>query len=247
MIESMCNCYNCQKNTYHFSKGVPTNMSVRNCDVNNKYFDCYNTKVFKEQIEPRNLKGFINLNPDAINSQYDKTFGKVEYNFGYNDSDKKTGYLTNDPRLISAIRGGQKLVLDTPPINGGQIKLKDIYTDKTLENYGKKYNSYTDIKAGDIVYYIDRSIEDAFIPQIYQNNAYDTGILYQDPMTSMKPQYIRQPVYENNHLDTKRDNYNHGLSWLDDSIEQREDLIARQQLKNNQQKYSSRWTGNIHI
>jgi hypothetical protein len=32
-----------------------------------------------------------------------------------------------------------------------------------------------------------------------------------------------------------------------DSNEQREDIIARQQLKNNQQKYSARWTGNIFV
>jgi hypothetical protein len=66
-------------------------------------------------------------------------------------------------------------------------------------------------------------------------------------MSSLKPQYERQPVYRNNVLDTKRDNYSHGLSWLDDSCEQREDLIARQMRKNNQTKYSSRWTGNITI
>ena len=244
MIESMCNCYNCEKKKYKFSDGFPTNMSTRNFDINNKYFDCYDGKLFKEQIELRNLKGFINLNPETIDNQYDKSFGKVKYDYSNNP---KTGYLSNDPRLISAIRGGQKLVLDNPPINGGQIKLKDIYTEPTMQNYGQKYNCYEDIKAGDIIYYIDRSIEDAFIPEIFQNNAYDTGILYQDPMSSLKPQYERQPVYRNNLLDTKKDTYNHGLSWLDDSCEQREDLIALQMKKQNKHKYSARWTGNISI
>jgi hypothetical protein len=217
------------------NNGIPTNLSVRNCEIPS-YFNTYNIIKFKEQNEPRMLNDYINLNPQAIDSKYDKSFAKTN-----------NGYTTNDPRLISAFHNGQHLHLDTPPINGGQVKLADIYTDVNMKNYGQKYTSYADIKAGDINYYIDRSIEDAFIPEIYQNNAQTTGYLWKDPMGSMKPQYDRKPIYNNNVINTTQNRYNHKLSWLDDSNEYRENLMASQQLKNNQQKYSSRWTGNIHM
>ena len=60
----------------------------------------------------------------------------------------------------------------------------------------------------------------------------------------MKPQYNRTPIKIPNLLETKNDN-NHGeLTWMRDSLETREDLIASQMNRNNQRKYSSRWSGN---
>ena len=237
---SSCNCYKCTTNNYKFSdKGKPTNMSVRNCNFPN-YFDCYDKKQFKEQIEPRNIKGYINLNPTCIDKLYDKTFEKIDCP---NDKENPV-YASTDPRLISSFHNGQILTLDRPAIDGS-IKLDTVYTDPTLKYYGKKYNSYSDVNAGDIVYYIDRSIEDAFYEPVYSNNAFDTGTIFVDPMGSIKPQYNRKPVYNDNVLNTKKDNFRGGLSWIQDSNEQREDLIALQQRTHNQSKYSSRWTGNI--
>ena len=166
--QSSTNSYNCTKNNYVFPKGVPTNMSVRNCDFPS-YYECYDNKLFKEQIEPRNIHGFTNLNPQAIQNQYDTSFSPV-----YCEKDKRLVYGSSDPRLISPVHSGQILALDKPPINGGQIKLSEIYTDPTLTNYGKQYSSYYDVNVGDITYYIDKSIEDAFYKPIYENNAFDT-------------------------------------------------------------------------
>ena len=238
--QSSTNSYECTKNNYVFPNGVPTNMSVRNCEFPS-YYECYNSIKFKEQIEPRNIHGYTNLNPDAIADQYDDSFTRV-----FCEKNNRVVYGSNDPRLISAAHNGQILALDKPPIDG-QIKLEDIYTDPKLKNYGAKYNSYSDVNAGDITYYIDKSIEDAFYKPIYENNAFDTGYLWKDPMGAYKPQYERVPVIWDNVLDTKRNRYRGGLSWIEDSNESREDLMARQQLKNNQQKYSARWTGNINL
>ena len=237
--QSSTNSYNCTKNNYVFSDGIPTNMSVRNCDFPS-YYECYDKTLFKEQIEPRNIHGFTNLNPEAIRNQYDTSFNPV-----YCEKNKRLVYGSSDPRLISPVHSGQILALDKPPINGGQIKLSEIYTDPTLTNYGKQYRSYYDVNVGDITYYIDKSIEDAFYKPVYENNAFDTGYLFKDPMGSMKPQYERTPVIWDNVLNTKRDNYRGGLSWIEDSNETREDLMARQQRTHNQEKYSARWTGNI--
>jgi len=239
--QSSTNYYNCTKNNYVFSDGVPTNMSVKNCNFPS-YYECYDKIQFKNQIEPRNIHGFIDLNPQTISDQYDKSFTKI-----YCEKDKKVVYGSSDPRLISPVHSGQVLALDKPPING-QVKLDDIYTDPKLKNYKtQQYKSYYDVNAGDVVYYIDKSIEDAFYKPVYENNAFDTGYLWKDPMGAMKPQYQRQPVIWDDVLNTKRDNYRGKLSWLEDSNESREDLISRQQLKNNQEKYSTRWTGNIKL
>jgi hypothetical protein len=113
-----------------------------------------------------------------------------------------------------------------------------------MKEYGKKYNDYSDVKAGQIVYYIDKSIEDANYLPVYTNNAYVKGVMYKDPMDGMNPQYIRTPVIKTDLLDTKNNKTNQ-LSWIRDSLESREDLINLQQQKYNKQKYSSRWTGNL--
>lgn len=240
--KSSCNCYMCTNNNYKVNKeGKPTNMSVRNCKFS-KYFDCYDKKKFKEQIEPRNIKGYTNLNPYCIDKLYDKSYEKVECP---NDLDGcNTVYASTDPRLVSSFHNGQVLTLDRPPINE-DVKLCDIYTNPNMKYYGQKYNSYSDVNAGQILYYIDKSIEDAFYEPVYTNNAHMTGTLYVDPMGSYKPQYDRVPVYNDDFLNTNRNNFRGGLSWIEDSQESREDLIALQQRTHNQSKYSTRWTGNI--
>jgi hypothetical protein len=244
--KSSCNCYNCDKNKYTIkSVGKPTSISVRECEVPN-YYECYDKKLFKEQIEPRNISGFIELNPFCMNKNFDKSFEKIECKDECLNGNPKIIYASTDPRLISPMHSGQILTLDRPPVNEN-IKLADIYTDPNMKYYGEKYTSYSDINAGQINYYIDRSIEDAFYQPIFENNAYVKGELYKDPMDSMKPQYNRTPVYNDNFLNTKRKNYRGKLSWIEDSNEQREDIMALQQRKNNQMKYSSRWTGNISL
>jgi hypothetical protein len=239
--KSSCNCYNCDKRNYNVSNpnGIPTNMSVRNCDFSD-YYNCDNQIVFKSQIEPSNKQGYNYINPEAVTNSYDKTFQAVPANYtGFNN----TVFVSNDPRLISGAHNGQILALDRPPMNA-KIELDQIYLDPLMKEYGKKYNDYSDVKAGQIVYYIDKSIEDANYLPVYTNNAYVKGVMYKDPMDGMNPQYIRTPVIKTDLLDTKNNKTNQ-LSWIRDSLESREDLINLQQQKYNKQKYSSRWTGNL--
>ena len=236
---SSCNCYNCNINKYKFPGGVPTNMSVRNNDVSNPYYNCYNSKIFDYNIQPRLIPNeYINLNPKAIDNLYDTSFKRV--NCDVNEGCDKTVYVSTDPRLISSAHSKQQLSLDIPPLNG-KVKLSKIYTDPRLQNYGKQYTCYEDINAGQIEYYIDKQFNDAFATPLYENPAYATSSVLVDPMGSIKPQYNRAPVKNNNVLDTKRDNFDHNLSFLQDSNEHREDLISRQQRKNNQQNYQLRW------
>ena len=240
--QSSCNCYDCANKNYIFNnEGFPTNMSVRNNDFSN-YYDCIDKKLFKNQIEPKNLNGYTYINPYTISKSYDKNFQVID-----DPTANKDGkvYISNDPRLISATHFGQMLELDRPPINE-DVKLDEIYTNPNMKYYGQTYNSYSDINAGQIMYYIDKSIQDAEFEPIFTNNSVVKGTMFKDPMGAMKPQYNRTSIINTNLLDTKHNNYKDvGLSWIRDSQESREDLLALQMRKHNEQRYEPRWTGNI--
>ena len=187
--KSSCNCYNCENKYYFSQNGIPTNMSVRDCNFSH-YYDCDNKKLFKAQIEPRNLNKYEFLNPYAISKSYDKNFVGVKGSDtkSYND----TVYTSNDPRLVSATHSGQILALDKPPINES-IELDKIYTDPKMKYYGQKYNSYGDINAGQILYYIDKSIEDTLYQPLFENNARisDNALLF--PMNNIESMDIDWP------------------------------------------------------
>lgn len=239
---SSCKCYDCADKIYEFGKsGFPTNMSVRNANFSD-YYDCIDRNLFKKQIEPRNLDKYQLLNPYAISKSYDNTFAPIKAEGANQDN---IVYASNDPRLISVAHNGQVLTLDRPPMNQA-VKLNEVYTDPTLKYYGQNYNCYQDINAGDIMYYIDQSIQDAEFQPIFTNNAIVDGEILKDPMGAIKPQYSRIPVIKTDLLDTKHNNYKDvGLSWMRDSLESREDLIALQMRKHNEQRYEPRWTGKL--
>jgi hypothetical protein len=65
-------------------------------------------------------------------------------------------------------------------------------------------------------------------------------------MGAMKPEYDRNPIINTeNPTVVERKNYSYKLSFLQDTGGFREDILALQQRKNNQEKWSSRW-GNLN-
>jgi hypothetical protein len=242
--QSSCNCYKCSEKFYDIcNNGKPTNMSVRNCNFS-KYYDCVNTKLFKNQIEPKVGDKYTFLNSEGISQQYDKRFIGIDPKITRSYDNIVYIPKENDSRIFSSTHGGEVMALDRPPISSN-ITEKTIYTDPTFKEYGKMYGDYNDIKAGQILYYLDESIQDTLYKPLFINSANIDGIMYKDPMGSFKPQYNRTPVKIPNLLETTHNN-NHGeLTWLRDSQETREDLLASQMNRNNKNKYSSRWTGNI--
>ena len=54
-------------------------------------------------------------------------------------------------------------------------------------------------------------------------------------MDAIKPQYSKVPI------NSKNTNYS-CLSWINDSTGHREDIMQRQQRKNNEQRYEPRWS-----
>lgn len=238
--KSSCTCYNCTAKKYPCeTSGVPSNMSVRNCKVP-AMFECYDRKPFRFDIEPRDETGYDILNPQVLQDNYAKDFKQVEC--PDNKSCPKVQYASPDPRLISPAHGGQVLTFDRPPIDS-TIKLSEIATNKKLDGYGQKYNGYFDTTGGQIVYYIDKSIQDPFFSPNFVTSARAYGTLYRDPMGAMKPQYTRKPLKCSDPLNTQKDSYEGGLSWIQDSMEHRQDLMSLQSRKRNQERFEPRWEG----
>lgn len=236
--KSSCSCYMCADHLeYHNNKsGTPSNMSIRNCKIPAMY-ECYNNNLFRSDIEPQNKKGYTIINPQVITNNFANNFDRINCL----NTCPNVQYISKDPRLVSPLHGGQIMTLDRPPLDGTD-KLTDVYTDKSLNYYGRGYKTYSDINAGQIVYYNNHEYEDPLFFPNFTKSAYVSGKLYRDPMGSFKSEYHRKPVTHNNHLDTKNRSYDE-LSWIQDSTEQREDLMARQMAIRFQQRWEPRWYG----
>jgi hypothetical protein len=236
--KSSCRCYNCTDKTYSYeSTGIPSNMSIVNCEIPAMY-DCYNNLSLGSDIQPQDNHGYTMLNPKVFDHQYSNDFQSINCSRG--QGCPKVQYASKDPRLISASHSGQVLTLDRPPITN-TIKLKDVAQDKTLDKYGQGYSTYSNINAGQIVYYINKAQEDAFflpnftIPaRVYKN-------LHKDPMGAILTEYNRVPLKSTNPLNTEKNTYEGGLSWIQDSVEHREDLMSRQMGPQLEQRWGSRW------
>lgn len=232
------------KKSYPIPKNfIKTNLGVENCEVS-PYFDCYYKAELKTEIQPRGItpggppsKGWDELNPQAYTSKMSPDFQKVPCKKpGCNDP----SYISMDPRLFSSTRADY-LILDRPPINGS-VKLKNVY-NKDLDNYGQGFTPYDQIKDGQIVYYIDNSIAGAFFEPVFSAPAKASLVLFKDPMGSIKPEANRTPLINTeNPATTTPVSYPYCLSSIQDSQSQREDLISYQQRKNNEQKWTVRWT-----
>ena len=226
---SSCNCYGCKASDFDLNMQTP-----KNCDTS-PYFDCVNTLYFKTQVEPANKKGYEFINPENISNAYATDFHK-----------HKDIYKSNDPRLISGAHNGQVLELDRPPTDH-HIKLCDIYSDPNMVNFGKQhYYNYEDIKAGDILYYNDKSIEDSLFHPVFENPAIIESKLYKDPMSGIAyPEYVRTPILNDNLLKTKNRKYRYGSSYINDTNEFREDIIHLQMRPQDRTRYMPRWAGEL--
>ena len=236
--KSSCNCYQFTDNKYDFPvKGHPTNMSVLNCDFPKSY-----DKLFRKDQEPRLQKGQITLNPEVVTQKYASDFQKVNCPNNKKSGCPVTQYASMDPRLISSAHTGQVQTLDVPPITG-TVNLSNLLYDPVLDNYGQGYKDYSDVNAGQIMYYIDKSQDDPYFHPNFVTSATATGVLYKDPMGAIKPRYNRKPLINNNPMGPERSNYEGCLSWMEDSLSHRQDLLSLQMRKRNQERYEPRWFG----
>lgn len=238
--KTSCWCADCAHEDPQLdNKGHPSNLSAANCDLDP--WKCQEMIPTTAGHQPDFKSGITWLNPSAWGDMTAvNEFERITC--PHNTPECKVVYASTDPRLYDIPRV-QHMTLDRPPLDA-TVALKDIYTDPSLENYGKTvYNGYDDIKAGQILYYIDKEIAGPFFSPNFENPSLATAGVFQDPMGGMKPQYDRTPLTHQNPINTKTNNYN-GLSWIQDSGEHREDMMARQLWRQNQQNWSNRWAWN---
>lgn len=236
--KSSCPIENCQK-SYPIPQGPKSNISVPGCEPSS-YFDCYNRVELKKEIQPRDKQGWYELNPQAYTNKMSAGFDRVDCANNCPISGcVQPPYISMDPRLYDAA-WAEYLPLDRPPIDGN-VNLKDVYKKET-DDYGIGFTPYEQIRDGQFIYYIDKSIEDAFYKPVYSEPAEETAELFVDPMTSYKPEYNRRAlVNTENPTTTTAEYYPLCLSSIQDSNSHIEDLTALQQRKNNQSKWSARW------
>lgn len=142
--------------------------------------------------------------------------------------EKDGKYISKKPdgRMIDSSRSYQQ-ELDIKPIQVVYNLIHDnVSGNPELKDYGKNYKNYSTVTGGQIQYYIDKD-EEAFNSPVYAAKTKATGIMYKDPMDSIKPQFDKQYPTESFT----------GLSWLDDSCSFRDDIISKQQRVNNQRRY----------
>jgi hypothetical protein len=216
------------QDTFHSTEyGIPTNMSIRDCKIP-KGLLCENSLYFRSNVEKKDDYVFLNKA-----EKYSCDFIPVGF--------EKEQWTSKDPRLISAARSGQSMVLDQPPIDGA-ISLSKISTDKSLDGYGKNYNTYSDINAGHITYYVNNSLREAHFEPLFTSNARTTGKLYRDPMGAFKPQYERELfIKRRDPINSDKNSYEGELSWIQDTQEHREDILSLNMRKHNEQRWQSRF------
>lgn len=230
-------CDNCYLDPdYSRQDGINTNMSVKNCNFPKNMYT-----YFKKEVEPKKyINGYNILNPSVRSENIDKSFSVINSDKCKNSSCIGETYITDDPRLNHVLTG-TLLQLDSPP-QTTYTDINTLYTDKSLDSYGKYYKNYSDINAGYITYYIPNSIKDAYYEPIFSEKRKTTGILYKDPMDSLKSYYIRDDKNECDVI-SNTDNVagNFGSSFLKDTLHHREDLMSKQMSKMNTQRYEPRW------
>jgi hypothetical protein len=249
--KSSCNCYNCNK-PFNSPVGVPTNMSIPGCSYSN-FGDCYEKQLFKVHQEPidddsHTFRGSAHnsnismLNKHVYNDKTNKTYNAINSKNCINSLCEDTTYLNSDPRLYNAA-AGTWMQLNSPPVQVTN-KIDSLTTDSSLDFYGQKYKSYADVNSGQILYYIDKDLESAFYKPIFSKKVTDIGFLYKDPMGNIKPEYNHVPSEKYNQINGDQCDVTgeYCLSWMKDSQYHREDLLAKQMWKHNQEKYSARWS-----
>jgi hypothetical protein len=246
------NCYDCNK-PFNPEGGVPTNMSIRGCSYSN-FADCYEKQLFKLQQEPDddcnsrkscdrlNSPNILRLNESVYSDKTNNTYNAINSENCINSPCEGTTYFNSDPRLYNAA-AGTWMQLDSPPVQVTN-KIDSLNTDSSLDFYGQRYRSYADVNSGQILYYIDKEIENAFYKPIFSKKVTDIGFLYKDPMGNLKPEYNHVPneKYDRINGDPCDVAGEYGLSWMKDTQYHREDLLAKQMWKQNQEKYSARWS-----
>jgi hypothetical protein len=227
---------------------VPDSVSIGNCGPTSKFFANETTNLGIVVPSPENIKTIAsNPGPVRKGKQYDITnlnnqTYKAATDFysvdcaNPSDCNSNRTYVAFDQRLFDPIRN-IVTKLDSIPYDG-EITMDQVYDPKYVrKGYGKGYETYSDIDAGQILYYNDATIANPYFNPnfIIPNNTYTQ--LMRTPMGSIEPQYYN--------VNTQKSLRNLGCNrWVQDSLFNREDLMSRQMSLMNKQNWSARWGQN---
>lgn len=130
----------------------------------------------------------------------------------------------HDSRIIpGGLRGFEPMSMNRKPYST-QPTPEEIRTQPNPT----KYLSYNDINLGNIVYYVDGSLAQAYYKPVYSFTTPVDIKLFKDPMDKVYPEYRRVMPYTRANM--------WGNMFLQDSQYHREDIMALQQRKNNRSK-----------
>jgi hypothetical protein len=146
--------------------------------------------------------------------------------------DGSYAYSINNMQLLDNRRWGQ-LYLDRPPFDA-KIAEEDIYSNEFSKGQAKTFNDYSDMKGGDLKYYIDESVAPAYIAPTFVLPATVNHEIFTDPMGTTRPQYPRNMTNWTMH------NVN-PYQQLRDEMWAREDILSRKLQTENQRRYDTRY------
>ncbi len=162
----------------------------------------------------------------------------LETDVSFNKNNGSNGFIsTCDTRVKSNITG-EITPLDRPPFTLYN-NFDNIYNEK-YDKVGKPYNTYSDIDAGNIIYYISEDVKGPFPEVAYDlNGVVRSNYEYNDPMTNRRIQHNFTPENKVSCSYQRNKNYYGNLSFINDTSIQREEIMALQSRKQNEQKWSS--------
>ena len=202
----------------------------------NHEYQGFDIKPFNYSKTQQNKTGYNILNPQAYKNKYSKDFDRIQV-------EGQTVYITSKPdgSVKSNFHNGQYTLMDVPYRDSGLAfsELDKMYSDEFNE-YKTGYRNYNNIEGGDIIYYTNKQNEEPFFSPVFSSDFSTTSVMYKDPMGGLTPQYIRKPNKDTNKI-TPRKTFDYSLSWIEDSNEMREDIIARQLQKLNKNRWDQRW------
>ena len=202
---------------------------------------CNNQVFDAPTIQPRNATTCSeNVPLNSMGIRLDGRYKRVKHNI----PGCHTGFVTFDNPLSYCPVRAVRTVFDRPnytgQVNVGNVCKDEIY-DPMYSDYGKNYRNYMDINAGQIQYHIDKWRLDAYAEPNFSTPAKVTSKLFVDPNGIVKPEYERVPLNKYNWNKYQNGSYDACDSFTHDTMEFRQDIMARQQRKNNQSDWVMRW------
>ncbi len=190
---------------------------------------CTDTLIYKTEAAPV-------LNDSSVHAHMplNRTFGaNIAPMFQAAVSeDGALSYSINNDRLLDARRWGQTY-LDRPPFDA-KISEEQIYSDAYSRGRVGFYNDYSDIRGGDLKYYVDANVAPPYITPTFVLPGSVNYELMTDPMGTVRPQYPR------NLLNATMRNVSK-YQTIRDEMMQREDILSRKMQTENQRRYDARW------